>query len=168
EAAAKPAQRSVGPAQGPKDDPAPASWPSGHATEVDTARRLLAELPPPWGRLSRGQRRQLAPLVAAALRGEQGRPWPAAALAAYLSGGNTAGIRSAYAVLQARLRDLPDPPTPARTVTRPEHCGTCYEPTRHRDDDHGRPYPCPRCHPDPRRRAAGAETETRLRVTQAA
>src|SRR5690606_40464402 len=75
---------------------------------------------------------------------------------------------SAYAVLQARLRDLPDPPTPARTVTRPEHCGTCYEPTRHRDDDHGRPYPCPRCHPDPRRRAAGAETETRLRVTQAA
>src|SRR5690606_1792305 len=87
EAAAKPAQRSVGPAQGPKDDPAPASWPSGHATEVDTARRLLAELPPPWGRLSRGQRRQLAPLVAAALRGEQGRPWPAAALAAYLSGG---------------------------------------------------------------------------------
>lgn len=164
-AAEKPAQTSVGPEREPGDDPAPAGRPSRQDTEA--ARRLLAELPAPWGRLSRGQRRQLAPLVVAALRGEQGRPWPAEALAAYLSGGNTAGIRSAYAVLQTRLRDLPDPPTPARTVMRPEHCGVCYEPTRHREDYDGRPYPCPQCHPDPRRRAAGAETETRLRVTQA-
>jgi hypothetical protein len=89
--------------------------------------------------LTAAQRARLAPLV--------GAGWDPVALAG-LVGANTAGVRSPYAVLRARLSPGELPASPARAVPWPPWCGTCVEGTRRieRADgtDGGR---CPRCHP---------------------
>lgn len=92
--------------------------------------------------LSSGQRRRLMPRIREALAAG----WDPGELAAYV-GANTAGVRNAYAVLHARLGDLPDPPNRAPSATRPPWCGVCVEATRMCEDADGRPWRCPRCHP---------------------
>jgi len=71
--------------------------------------------------------------------------WPPAGLAGWL-GANPHGVRSAVAVLESRLADLP-PSVDAPGPTRPGWCGGCNEHTRQRETDTGTPYRCPTCHP---------------------
>jgi len=105
---------------------------------------FFARLGPDWPLTDR-QRRRLAPIAAAAL--EAG--WAPAALAEF-AGANTAGVRSPYAVLAARLSPAELPAPPDRTTPRRPWCrfADCDEGTRRlrRADgaDGGR---CPRCHP---------------------
>ncbi|MQA14923.1 MAG: hypothetical protein GEV09_12325 [Pseudonocardiaceae bacterium] len=96
-------------------------------------------LGPAW-RLSPAQRARLAPGVTRALAAG----WSPAALAELLRA-NPHGVRSAAAVLESRLADLP--PVEASEPARPAWCGGCDEPTRHRETDTGAPYRCPTCHP---------------------
>lgn len=100
---------------------------------------IFAALGEAWP-LSGSQRARLTPAIDTALTAG----WLPRDLAAHL-GGNTAGVRHPYAVLQKRLADLPDPST--STPPRPPWCGTCDPATRHRDDARGRPARCPTCHP---------------------
>ncbi|MGW5364453.1 hypothetical protein [Actinopolymorpha pittospori] len=99
-------------------------------------------------RLGRHAIERLAPAIDAAL--DAG--WTSESLAAHLRE-SPEGVRSPYAVLSARLADLPSPP-----ALRPERrpwCGQCDESSRLReaDDDH-RPFRCPTCHPAGDRAAA--------------
>jgi hypothetical protein len=93
--------------------------------------------------LTAAQQARLAPLVGAAIASG----WTPAALAAF-TGVNTAGVRSPYAVLAARLSPAELPAPPYRGPARPCWCGACDERTRRRQDpdgaDAGR---CPACHP---------------------
>jgi hypothetical protein len=84
-------------------------------------------------------RRHVSRSVGAALDAEWSVDEPADLLAA-----NPNGVRSPYAVLQARLADLP--PAPSRRRLRPPWCGTCDRQTRLEDTEHG-PRRCHRCHP---------------------
>ncbi|MDQ3154740.1 MAG: helix-turn-helix domain-containing protein [Actinomycetota bacterium] len=97
-------------------------------------------LGPAWP-LSPAQRTRLAPGVAHALTAG----WSPDGLAELL-GANPHGVRSAVAVLESRLADLP-PPLDAPEPTRPAWCGSCDQHTRHRETDTGTPYRCPTCHP---------------------
>lgn len=127
------------PAREPADRAGNRSAPSGGGghEEFHTA------LGPAW-RLSRGQRRRLAPCVTAALTAG----WTPTTLAAAV-GANTDGVRSPYAVLTSRLADLPDPPAAGPyAAAKPPWCGQCDETTRlleHLTDD--KVARCPRCHP---------------------
>jgi len=91
------------------------------------------------------QRSRLEPMASAALTAG----WTPSALAAF-AGANTAGVRSPYAVLAARLSPGELPAPPGRARDRPPWCGEdgCDPQTRRlqRVDgaDGGR---CPRCHP---------------------
>ena len=113
------------------------------AWAADGIREFYAELGTRWALTAR-QRRRLAPGVAAALA----RGWDPQDLAEF-AGANTAGVRSPYAVLAARLSpgELPAPPGGGRSPL-PPWCGRCKSGTRRleRADgaDGGR---CPRCHP---------------------
>jgi len=78
--------------------------------------------------LSAAQRARLAPLVAAAAAAG----WDPEGLAAF-AGANTAGVRSPYAVLAARLSPGELPPAPSRPAARPPWGGTCIEQTRRTD-----------------------------------
>ncbi|WP_322754382.1 helix-turn-helix domain-containing protein [Frankia sp. Cas3] len=113
-----------------------------HPAKADAA-GLLAGLGSSW-RLTSKQRARLAPLVTAALTAG----WGPAELREVL-GANPGGVRSPYAVLRARLADLPAPPTVRTTpaVERPAWCGACDETTRLVDLDDGRASRCPTCHP---------------------
>jgi hypothetical protein len=113
---------------------ASAAGDGGPAGEFFTA--LAAD----W-RLTDRQRATLAPAVAAAL--DAG--WTPRALAAF-TGANTAGVRSPYAVLAARLSPAELPVPPVRSA-RPSWCGECDEITRMLDFDSDAPRPCPRCKP---------------------
>ncbi len=123
---------------------------------TNQACQLLAELPSTWGNLTPKQRGRLLPDVAAVLRIGA---WSPARLAAELAGGNAVGVRSPYAVLRARLRDLPAPAAAPVRQLRPEHCGVCHEPSRMRETADGQPYPCPSCHPSGHRRQHGRSVE---------
>ncbi|MPZ66632.1 MAG: hypothetical protein GEU83_14350 [Pseudonocardiaceae bacterium] len=96
-------------------------------------------LGPAW-RLSPAQHARLAPGVAGALAAG----WSPAALAELLSA-NPHGVRSAVAVLESRLADLP--PVEAPEPARPAWCGGCDEHSRHRETAAGAAYRCPTCHP---------------------
>jgi hypothetical protein len=112
----------------------------------------------PWPQ--RPDQRTRARLITAA-RTCLERGHPARTIRQHAADGIPGADRPAGSVL-TRLRDLVDTdPTPNGRPSRPPHCGTCHEPTRHRETPDGRPYPCPACHPDPDRRAAGAGIETR-------
>jgi hypothetical protein len=105
------------------------------------ADEFFARLGPGWP-LTDHQRQRLAPMAAAAL--EAG--WDPSGLASFV-GANTAGIRSPYAVLAARLSrgELPVPPGGARA--KPAWGGACDEVTRLLGFDGDAPRPCPNCHP---------------------
>ncbi|MFD2081560.1 hypothetical protein SAMN05421678_106260 [Actinopolymorpha cephalotaxi] len=69
------------------------------------------------------------------------------------------GVRSPFAVLSARLADLPRPPAVHSGLSL--WCGQCDEATRMRETEDHRPYRCPACHParlgnDARRRTGAA------------
>ncbi|MET8140021.1 helix-turn-helix domain-containing protein [Sphaerisporangium sp. NPDC005288] len=96
----------------------PLCWPEGGGGEAETRdpqpgspqetcanpiEVFIAELGPDWP-LSARQVDRLTPAVAAALADG----WSSAALAEHV-GANTAGVRNPYAVLTARLNELPDP-----------------------------------------------------------
>ncbi|MBE1603754.1 hypothetical protein HEB94_000602 [Actinopolymorpha pittospori] len=118
--------------------------PGGDRGSSDDSRAQAAvvveALGPRW-RIGRRALRRLEPEICAAL----GAGWTAESLAAHLRE-SPEGVRSPYAVLSARLADLPSPP--ALRPERPPWCGQCDEATRMReaDDDH-RPFRCPTCHP---------------------
>jgi len=97
-------------------------------------------LGPAWP-LTPAQRARLAPGVAHALTAG----WSPDGLAGLL-GANPHGVRSAVAVLESRLADLP-PLAEAPAPTRPVWCGGCDEHTRQCETDTGTPYRCPTCHP---------------------
>ncbi|MQA87265.1 MAG: hypothetical protein GEV03_22215 [Streptosporangiales bacterium] len=128
----------------PVDNPSarsPVEDGGGEAEEVFTA---LGEAWP----LSASQRARLTPAIGAALA----TGWRPRDLATHLDG-NTTGVRNPYAVLRARLADLPDPPPVA--PPRPPWCGHCHPDTRHIENRDGRPARCPACHP----LTAGGEAE---------
>ena len=61
------------------------------------------------------------------------------------------GSNGAALIEQARreLADLDaDDGIWAPPAARPPWCGGCDERTRWREDEEGRPYKCPKCHPD--------------------
>ncbi len=128
---AVPSHRSTG-GGGGDDRPAHAD------DDTSGARRVLARLGSQW-RLGARSIERLEPQVAAAL--DAG--WGETELAEHL-GANSVGVKSPYAVLAARLSDLPVPPA-ARPV-RPAWCGDCHEATRLIDTDTGAKR-CPTCHP---------------------
>jgi hypothetical protein len=102
--------------------------------------------------LTDGQRRRLAPSVAAALS----MGWAPAALAQFV-GANTAGVRSPAAVLAARLSSAELPAPPRGAMVRPPWCGACDERTRMLGCYDGDvPSRCPRCHPLTSGGASGA------------
>jgi Helix-turn-helix domain len=112
------------------------------AWAADGIREFYAELGTRWALTAR-QRRRLAPAVAAALA----RGWDPQDLADF-AGANTAGVRSPYAVLAARLSPGELPAPPGRRPSLPPWCGRCNNGTRRLEQadgaDGGR---CPRCHP---------------------
>lgn len=99
---------------------------------------FFAALGNAW-RLTETQRTRLAPAVGAAL--DMG--WAPLALAS-AAGTDTAGVRSPYAVLAARLSPA-ELPVPAARSARPPWCGECDEVTRMLDYHGDAPRPCPRC-----------------------
>jgi hypothetical protein len=105
------------------------------------AGEFFIRLGPGWPLTDR-QRRRLAPMAATAL--EAG--WAPSALASFV-GANTAGVRSPYAVLAARLSSAELPLPPARARARPSWCGACDEVTRLLGFDGDAPRPCTHCHP---------------------
>jgi hypothetical protein len=127
---------------------------NGNRNEELDARRVLAELRPPW-RLIPAEQESLVPLTIAALS----RGWTVHALGARLSAGG-AGVRSPFAVLKSRLRAIQDPDHRTRKpsthgAARRAWCRdpTCDRVTRLRDPDPEgllRPPPplqrCPVCH----------------------
>jgi hypothetical protein len=103
---------------------------------------FFARLGPGWP-LTGGQRRRLAPAVAAALS----TGWTPDALAQFV-GANTAGVRSPAAVLAARLSPAELPAPPGGAPARPPWCGACDERTRMLGVyDGNTPSRCPSCHP---------------------
>ena len=116
------------------DAPTTAGGGEGSVEEVFDA------LGPAWA-LSPAQRARLAPAVAHALTAG----WAHDKLAELL-GANPHGVRSAVAVLESRLADLP-PSVEATGPTRRVWCGGCDEHTRQRETDAGTLYRCPTCHP---------------------
>jgi|GEM_PF-6013870 len=121
------------------DDPGPDDRPG----DGSPGRELLAALTPPWT-LTRRQITKLAPAAGAALAAG----WPAPALRSHLTA-NPDGVRSPYAVIRARLADLPDPPATGGHHPRPPWCGHCDQTSRLIDLDDGRAARCPDCHPQP-------------------
>jgi len=115
---------------------------------TDDARRVLAELGSAWriGDRSAG-RLQLD------VQGALNSGWAVSDLVAELGKG-AEGVRSPYAVLTARLRDLPEAPHCRPRC--PAWCGECHEPTRMREAPDGAPYRCPTCHPGRTREAQTA------------
>lgn len=105
----------------------------------DAAHRVLAELGADW-RIGERSASRLEPAVRSALAAG----WTAPDLTAEL-GKSPDGVRSPYAVLATRLRDLP--PIPLPRPQRPAWCGECHEPTRLHEDPDGAPRRCPACHP---------------------
>jgi Helix-turn-helix domain len=115
------------------------------------AEQFFAALGEAWP-LAAAQRRRLTPLVDHAI----GDGWQPRQLAAHV-GANADGVRNAYAVLRTRLAELPAPQPAA--AARPSWCGSsgCDERTRIREDSDGRPFRCPRCHPQASRPTPGQE-----------
>jgi Helix-turn-helix domain len=101
-------------------------------------REFFAALGNAW-RLTEAQRGRLAPAVEAAL--DMG--WTPQRLAS-VTGANTSGVRSPYAVLATRLSPAELPGPAARSV-RPPWCGECDQVTRMLDYHGDAPRPCPRC-----------------------
>jgi Helix-turn-helix domain len=99
---------------------------------------FFAALGGAW-RLTEDQRGRLAPAVEAAL--DMG--WTPQRLAS-VTGANTSGVRSPYAVLATRLSPAELPGPAARSV-RPPWCGACDQVTRMLDYHGDAPRPCPRC-----------------------
>jgi len=127
-------------------DPPPPASPTptnggggGSMADGDEAGRVLELLGAEW-RLGARSAERLMPALHAALASG----WTAAGLAAQLGKG-AEGVRSPYAVLAARLADLPA--APPRRLTLPAWCGECHEPTRMRENIDEAPYRCPACHP---------------------
>lgn len=115
----------------------------GGADHSGHARWVFDHLGPEWA-LSASQRERLTPQVTAALQAG----WTPDTLAAQL-GSNVAGVRNPYAVLRARLVDLPSPPRDGKEPARsPEWCQRC-DSTTHRmiERPDGRWERCPNCHP---------------------
>lgn len=112
---------------------------SGGGAGAGSAEEVFDALGPAWP-LTPTQRARLTPGVAHALSAG----WSPDGLAGLL-GANPHGVRSAVAVLESRLADLP--PVEAPGPTRPVWCGGCDEHTRHRETDTAIPYRCPTCHP---------------------
>lgn len=101
---------------------------------------VLADLPPDWKLGTRSARRLSGPIRSALEAG-----WSPAALARQL-GANPEGVRNPYAVLAARLDDLPAPP--AKRAERRPWCGQCdHADTRLIELVDGKVAPCPECHP---------------------
>jgi hypothetical protein len=102
---------------------------------------FFAALGDGW-RLTATQRARLAPAAQTAL----GAGWMPHALAA-LTGANTAGVRSRYAVPVARLSpdELPSPRRPCGA--RPPWCGECDQVTRMLGFDGDKPRRCARRKP---------------------
>jgi len=109
--------------------------PGGGISEFFTA------LGPSWP-LTAAQQARLAPQVAPALTSG----WAPAALAAF-AGANTAGVRSPYAVLAARLATGELPAPPRVRPPRPPWCGECDKDTRMTGYYGAAPARCPRCGP---------------------
>lgn len=118
--------------------PDPRDQPPGAEARV-LALAVLESLGPQW-RIGASAAERLAPSVAAALYAG----WTSEGLAKHLSA-SPEGVRSPYAVLSARLDDLPSPPAARRQ--RPDWCGTCDELTRMRETIDEQPFRCPTCHP---------------------
>jgi hypothetical protein len=108
----------------------------GTSDVADFFNRLAARSPR-W-LLTTGQRKRLAPAVAAALAAG----WTPGGFAEF-AGANTNGIRNPAAVLAARLSPTELPPSPA--PQRPPWCGECDRATRMLDYHGDAPRPCPRC-----------------------
>jgi len=113
---------------------------AGPAADDGRDGEFFAALGPGW-RLTAAQRTRLTPAVRAVL--DAG--WTPQALAAF-TGANTSGVRSAYAVLAARLSPAELPPPGLRSA-RPPWCGECDQDTRMLDFDGDAPRRCPRCKP---------------------
>jgi len=124
----------------PPAPPTPTNGGGGESTTEsdDEADRVLEQLGAEW-RLGTRSAERLRP----ALRSALASGWTAEGLAAQL-GKDAAGVRSPYAVLTARLSDLPAAPPRSQRLA---WCGECHEPTRMRETDAGQPYRCPACHP---------------------
>lgn len=105
----------------------------------DDANRVLEELGADW-RIGERSASRLRPALQSALASG----WAAPDLVAEL-GKSPDGVRSPYAVLSARLRDLP--PAPKPRPQRPAWCGNCHQSTRMLESAQGSPYRCPACHP---------------------
>lgn len=110
------------------------------ADEATVADTVLGRLGHAWP-LTAMQRRHLAPRVTRAIVAG----WTVKGLASYLAA-HPEGVRAPYAVLSARLDQLPPSPAAARHA-RPPWCGYCDEDTRHIELADGRPARCPDCHP---------------------
>jgi DNA-binding transcriptional ArsR family regulator len=106
--------------------------------DVPRARPVLDQLGSQWRLGARSIERLAGPVAAALDAG-----WDPSELATYLSA-NSDGVKSPYAVLAARLADLPAPPAPR--AARPPWCGDCHESTRLVDTDTDARR-CPACHP---------------------
>jgi len=126
----------------------------GVPSSDDVVDVVLARIGPRWQLTAKQRRRLAAPIRVAIAAG-----WSPARLGEQL-GGNPDGVRAPYAVLRSRLEELTESPPALERPPRPPHCGQCHDNSRHRESADGLPYPCPVCHPDPRRRALGAEFET--------
>lgn len=113
---------------------------AGSAADGGRDGEFYAALGPDWW-LTAAQQARLIPAVRAAL--DAG--WTPQALAAF-TGANTSGVRSAWAVLAARLSPTELPP-PGRRPARPPWCGECDRDTRMLDFDGDAPHPCARCQP---------------------
>jgi hypothetical protein len=120
-----------------REGEAPGARPEGGGAEDEFFRALG----PGW-LLTAGQRARLTPAVAEAVT----EGWDASELAAFV-GANSAGVRSPYAVLAARLSppELPAPRAPA--APRTPWCGHCDPRTRFVLDEFGYPGDsrCPNC-----------------------
>jgi Helix-turn-helix domain len=123
---------------------APAPAPTQPAADL-----VLARLGADWP-LGPAQRGRIARGIAAALSAG----WPPDALAELLAA-NRDGVRSPYAVLRARLDDLPSHPRRPQPRPVPPWCGHCGEHDRWEETEHGLRR-CPRCHPQTQSDAAPA------------
>jgi hypothetical protein len=102
---------------------------------------VLARLGHAWP-LTPAQRKRLQrPVNEAILAG-----WTVNSLIGYLAA-NPDGVRAPYAVLSARLSQLPRPRAAPSAHARPPWCGDCDEATRHVELADGRAARCPACHP---------------------
>lgn len=120
------------------DRPRPEPPPPDTDPDLDAAADVLRALGPGWNLGPKALGRLTGPTAAALAAG-----WHAPDLLGHL-GASPDGVRSPYAVLAARLADLPAPP--ARPAPRPPWCGTCDRGTRLLDTDAG-VRRCPTCHP---------------------